>query len=84
MIKAFVVVGFSSWNKGLQRFASHEKSDFHVSCCTRKSAMDKGVNVQSLMSKGNGRDMKSARVALLRMLSSLRYLMVQGLSLIHI
>ena len=41
---------------------------------------DKGVNVQSFMSKGKERDMKSARVALLRMLFSLRYLMVQGLA----
>lgn len=79
-MKAFVEVGFSSWNKALERFASHEKSDFHVSCCNKKMSIDKGVNIQSLLSVSKLKDMKSAREALLRMLSSLRFLMVQGLA----
>lgn len=80
-IKAFVSVGFSTWGKALQRFQSHEQSDFHKSCCAKKMAISKGVNIQSLMSKSKENEMKSARVSLLRMISSLRYLMSQGLAI---
>lgn len=65
-MKAFVEVGFSLSNQALERFASHEKSDFHVSCSTTKIAIDKGVNVCSLLSAGKLNDMKSAREVLLR------------------
>ncbi|XP_031329535.1 zinc finger MYM-type protein 1-like [Photinus pyralis] len=80
-IKAYTQTGFSSWNKALERFAAHEKSEVHRFCCTRKKAIDDGVNVHALISKGKINEMKSARAALLRMISSLRYLMVQGLAI---
>lgn len=80
-VKAFVEDGYSSWNKAKERFAKHEKSDFHIRCCCKKRAIDKGVNVHALLSTGKVKEMKAAREALLKMISSLRYLMTQGLAI---
>lgn len=80
-IKIFTQVGFSSWNKALERFSVHENSEVHKFCSLQRAHLDKGTNVHSMISKGKEADMKSARVALLKMISSLRFLMVGGLAI---
>ncbi len=66
VMKTFVEVRFSTWPKALQRFASQEKSGFHIACYSKKTATDKGVNVHSFLCMGKVKEMKSAREALLR------------------
>lgn len=80
-IKAFTQIGFSSWNKAIERFKKHEKSDVHRFCVLHKTNLERGVNVHSMLSKSSLEDMKTARTALLKMISSLRFLMTGGLAI---
>jgi hypothetical protein len=74
-IKAFTQSGFSSWNKAIERFKKHEKSDVHCFCLLHKTNLERGVNVHSMLSKRKLEDMKTARITLLKMISTLRFLM---------
>nr|CAH7721623.1 unnamed protein product [Callosobruchus chinensis] len=81
MKKAFTQSGFSSWNKAIERFKKHEKSDVHRFCLLHKTNLERGVNVHSMLSKSKLEDMKTARIALLKMISTLRFLMTGGLAI---
>lgn len=80
-IKAFSQSGFSSWNKALERFKMHETSEIHRFCVLHKANLERGINVQSMLSKSKLEDMKTARTALLKMISTLRFLMTGGLAI---
>ncbi|XP_025415524.1 zinc finger MYM-type protein 1-like [Sipha flava] len=67
---AFVVEGFSAWNKALERFKFHEV----LSTATQK----KGFNICASMSISKTKEMNDARSTLLKIISSL-YLTRQGL-----
>lgn len=80
-IKAFTEIGFSSWNKALERFKKHEMSEVHRFCVLHKANAERGVNVHSMLSKSKLEDMKTARTALMKMISTLRFLMTGGLAI---
>lgn len=50
--QTFVVNGYSNWKKALQRFNSHERSEFHksavqmVTCATSEMSVDHHLNSQ--------------------------------------
>nr|CAH7739888.1 unnamed protein product [Callosobruchus chinensis] len=66
-IKTFTQSGFSSWNKAIKN--------------KNKTNLERGVNVHSMLSKSKLEDMKTARIALLKMISTLRFLMTGGLAI---
>ena len=80
-IKAFVHDGFYSWNKALERFRTHEKSDVHRAASHFIINVSAGVNVVASMSEGKQKQMATASQALRGILSSLRYLATQGLAI---
>lgn len=51
-MKAYLYVEFSSFNKALKRFVSQKGMIFMEVCCIRNIAIDKGVNVHSLLTVG--------------------------------
>uniref|UniRef100_H3AM72 Uncharacterized protein n=1 Tax=Latimeria chalumnae TaxID=7897 RepID=H3AM72_LATCH len=68
---------FCSWNKALERFASHEKSSLHRAAAQSISAALRGENVCSLLSASKVHKMQQARVSLCKIISSLQYLAAQ-------
>ena len=44
----FTEEGFGNWNKALQRFQDHEKSDMHKEATAKMAAKSSGVNVLAL------------------------------------
>lgn len=80
-LKSFVQCGFTSWGKALERFSKHEKSTLHRAAVSIVAASNARVNVASAMSKAKQKQMTDARKALLAILSSIQYLLCQGLAI---
>ncbi len=78
---AFVTVGFCNWKKALERFAKHESSALHKFAVKFNICSARGHNVVAQLDTQKQRDMQSNRVALLKILSSLQYLAMQGLAI---
>lgn len=78
---AFVKNGFSNWKKAIDRFKSHERSNFHKEACNAVVAAKGSANVAYACAKGKAKEMDDARQALLATLSSLLYLSTQGLAI---
>ena len=76
--KCFVEDGFGNWKKALEKFQSHEKSDFHRAAVLFTSSKGK-QSVSQLISNDHAKQMKDNRVALVKIFTSLRYLGRQGL-----
>ena len=76
--KCFVEDGFGNWKKALEKFQSHEKSDFHRAAVSMVSSKGK-QSVTQLISSDHTKQMKQNRVALVKIFTSLRYLGHQGL-----
>lgn len=55
-------------------------SDVHRFCVLHKANLERGVNVHSMLSNGKLEDLKIARIVLLKMISTLRFLMTGGLT----
>lgn len=77
----FSVQGFTNWKKALQKFETHEKSASHKLAVQNVAFMRKqdAVNVQ--INKGLQTDQEKARQALLKLVSSMKYLAHQGLAI---
>ena len=80
-VHAFTRVGFSSWNKALERFKMHEKSDMHRAAAQVVHNINNGVNVSASMSTGKAKQMADARTALMGILSTVQVLAWQGLAI---
>lgn len=80
-VKTFVERGFDNWKKALKTFSAHEKSQVHRSAAVANASVDKGVNVLATLSQNKLKEMKNARQALLKILSSLQFLSQQGLAI---
>lgn len=80
-VKTFVERGFDNWKKALKTFSVHEKSQVHRSAAVANASVDKGVNVLATLSQNKLKEMKNARQALLKILSSLHFLSQQGLAI---
>jgi hypothetical protein len=77
-IKCSVEDGFSNWKKALEKFQSHEKSDFHRAAVSLTSSKEK-QSVSQLISSGHAKQMEENRIALLKIFTTLQYLGRQGL-----
>ena len=77
---AFVTEGFRNWKKAIERFHTHEASDLHREVMFKHHSLQEPTIIEQLSSSAN-KEKSENREMLLRVLSSLRYLLKQGLSI---
>ena len=77
---AFVMSGFTNWKKGPQRFKEHEKSQAHKEAIFTHE-MSSRPTITSMVNSAVKKDQESRRKMLLKQLSSLKYLLRQGLAI---
>ena len=77
---AFITIGFDNWKKALQRFDQHTKSSLHKEAVLKIDFL-KQPNVLAQLDGQHKKDQHSRRQMLLVTLSSLRYLLRQGLAI---
>ena len=75
---SFLVDGFTNWKDATTKFAKHESSDFHKRC---SEALLFRVDVGELLDRQAATEKRANREYLLKVLSTLRFLARQGLSL---
>ena len=78
--RAFVVDGYCAWKNATERFRVHEASSFHRKAVETLAAIKKSVNVAAACSAGKLKQMKDARTALMKIISSVQFLCKQGLA----
>jgi Domain of unknown function (DUF4371)/hAT family C-terminal dimerisation region len=78
---AFVEKGFSNWKKALDRFFSHERSEFHKAAISTIASSSGPVSVASKLSAQQLKEMTDSRHALSMIFTSLRFLAAQGLAI---
>ena len=76
---AFILTGFDNWKKAHERFNIHSLSDTHKEAVL-KIELSKQESVHSLMNKQAMVEQKLRQQMLLKQLSSLKYLLRQGLA----
>ena len=74
----FSKLGFCNWKKASQRFVKHEGSHAHSEAYLKVKST---VNVGSMLSEAHKKDQEMRRKMLLKQLSSLKYLLRQGLAI---
>ncbi|KYN28567.1 Zinc finger MYM-type protein 1 [Trachymyrmex cornetzi] len=77
--RAFVEQGFNTWKNALKSFRSHEKSELHCSAIAVLGTLQQ-QSVIYCLSKTKKKEMIDARVALLKIFSTVKLLAKQGLS----
>ena len=77
--EAFVTTGFNNWKKAYQRFQQHIQSDLHKESILKIELL-KQDSVSSLLNKQAMAEQEQHRVQLLKQLSSLKFLLRQGLA----
>ncbi len=80
MKDAFVDTGFDNWKKAHERFSKHAQSDLHREAVL-KIELSKQESVDTLMSNQVMAEQIEHRQMLLKQLSSLKYLLRQGLAI---
>jgi hypothetical protein len=78
--RVFVVDGYCAWKNATERFRVHEASSFHRKAVETLAAIKKSVNVAAACSAGKLKQMKDARTALMKIISSVQFLCKQGLA----
>lgn len=78
---SFLIDGFNNWKKAHEKFRSHENSKIHINSVHFLLNRSTKTSVISLLSKQKLEDQKYASVALLTIISILRYLSKMGLSI---
>ena len=76
---AFVLNGFDNWKKGRERFERHQVSDCHREAQLKLKSMQAPTVMDQLVSQAN-KDKTENRSMLLKQLSSLKFLLRQGLA----
>ena len=76
----FIEVGFDNWKKALERFAQHAQSGPHKDALLKIEVLGQ-ESVHALLSKQAMAEQKVHREVLLKQLSSLKYLLRQGLAI---
>ena len=76
---SFTQVGFNNWKKAKERFRDHEHSQTHRGACLKHSALQQ-PSVHSLLNSQKQGDQNKHRQMLFTQLTSLKYLMRQGLA----
>ena len=77
---AFIFNGFSNWKKARQKFKEHENSQCHREACMMYAAL-RQPSVVALARTSGEEEQQSRRSFLLKQLSSIQYLVRQGLAI---
>ncbi|KAL5497572.1 hypothetical protein EMCRGX_G014068 [Ephydatia muelleri] len=77
---AFSIEGFSNWKKALEKFADHERCQAHKEACIKFNAIMKQKSVDEQLKLVAQKEQIERRQMFLTLLSSLRYLLRQGLA----
>ena len=78
--QAFISAGYKNWKKALEKFNSHQSSTSHKQAVFKLSQRDKGVNVAAQLNTQYQRQQGQNRICLLKVVSSVKYLLRQGLA----
>ena len=79
--EAFLSKDFKNWKKCAERFEAHEKSQVHKLALFTTLYKKKNDSVLEQMNKGLLQEQNQSRSCLLTIISSLKYLAVQGLAI---
>lgn len=60
----------------MERFKSHEKSNLHRAAVSACQSLEKGVNIQTLMSKSEVKDTEDSRICLEKIFTTIRELLI--------
>ena len=77
---SFVAEGFGNWNKALERFEMHEKSEMHREALERLEYRASNVHIGNLLNREVAADQEFHRCMLLKLLRAIRFLAKQGLA----
>ena len=77
---AFITTGYNNWKKALQRFDNHSKSGSHKEAVLKIQQL-KRPSVVTMLDSSHKNSQKVHRDMLLRILSSLKFLLQQGLAI---
>lgn len=77
---AFLSKGFCNWKKAIDRFKGHEKSAVHLHAASQL-AQRRLAPIEAQLSQQKAAEQQKCRIALMKLLSSVRYLLRQGLAL---
>lgn len=77
---AFISAGFCNWKKAIEKFHGHEKSGTHSHAVSQMQQIKSGSLVAHL-TRQKEREQHDARIALVTIFSSIRFLARQGLAL---
>lgn len=78
---SFLIYGYNNWKKAHEKFRSHENSKMHINSVHFILNRNTKTSVISLLTKQKLEDQKNASIALLTIISTLRYLSKMGLSI---
>lgn len=76
----FISRGFVNWKRGIEKFSAHEKSACHTLAISQVQ-QKKQLPILAQLSNQKKQEQERARVSLLTMFSSLRFLLRQGLAI---
>ena len=77
---AFISSGFNNWKKAKDRFRNREQSHTHMEACEAYTALQQ-PSIAAQLSRQTSQEQNQHRILLLKHLSSLKYLIRQGLAL---
>ena len=77
---AFFIEGFQNWKKAVERFRRHEIAEHHKVAVLKLSGL-RGPNIVEQLSSEAAKTRAENRTMLLKTLSSLRFLLRQGLAI---
>lgn len=77
----FVTTGFVDWKRAIEKFEDHEKCATHRHAMMQIQQTNAAPPVNAQLSTQKAADQAAARVALVKLLSSVRFLARQGLAL---
>ena len=77
----FTAEGFSSWNKALERFDMHEKSQMHREAIERLTCKDSIADIGIMMNTRSSIEQEFHRNMLFKLMRAVRFLGTQGLPL---
>ena len=76
----FASSGFNNWKKGKERFREHERSQLHLESCMKIQSLQK-PSIAVRLSTQLANDQKQRREMLMKELTSIKYLVRQGLAI---
>ena len=80
-LQSFIDNGFCNWKNALTKLAEHERSDMHKEAVLKLAAKSSAIDVSAQLNKEHAAIQEHHQAMLLKLLSSVRFLARQGLSL---